>query len=191
MHATCSAHQIRTDPFNLIAYGEVYLNLEPPPHWFNFSLSFLCAPYWWSFSFLFQNLPILRFWKPTSALPFNSVLLLMFRRSLDSMIVYCPICLPFYAADFTFVPSPVICCNDASLFSSHMSLDAQLVAEFPEFLQFKNFANLLLRFVRWVLGSGTTLYSASLKAKGEVVTGRMVWIVGKWARGMWDAPDLI
>jgi hypothetical protein len=100
------------------------------------------------------------------------------------MTVYCPIFLPSYAAEFTIVASRVIYCNDADhkfmLVSSQMSLDSQLVADLPEeFLQFKNFANLPLRVVRWVLGFGTTFYSPSLKAKGEFVTGRMMWIVGK------------
>jgi hypothetical protein len=72
-----------------------------------------------------------------------------------------------------------------------MSLDSQLVPDLPQFLQFKNFANLPLRVVRWVLGFGPTFYSPSLKAKGEVVAGRTVWIVGKWARGMYGAPGLI
>jgi len=104
------------------------------------------------------------------------------------MIVYCPIFLPFHAAERTRVPSRVIYCNDADptfiLVNSQMSLDSQLVTDLPEFLQFKNFANLPLRVVRCVLGFGTYLYSTRVKAKGEVVTGKLVWIVGKRARGM-------
>lgn len=99
------------------------------------------------------------------------------------MIVYCPILLPFYAAEYTRDPSRAIYCNDADptfmLANSQMSLDSQLVADLPEFLQFKNFANLPLRVIRCVQGFGTNLYSTPVKAKGEVVAGRMVWIVDK------------
>ena len=65
------------------------------------------------------------------------------------------------------------------LVGSQMSLDSQLVAELPESLQFKNFANLPLQVLRWVLGLGAAVYSPSVKAEGEVVRGRMLWIIGK------------
>jgi len=101
----------------------------------------------------------------------------MIRRSLATTIIYCPIFLPFYAAEFIFVPIRVIYCNDADptfmLVNSQMSLDSQLVTDLPDFLQFKNFANLPLRVVRCVLGVGTYLYATPVKPKGEVVNRKI------------------
>jgi hypothetical protein len=77
MHAACSAHPFRTDPVNLITYGEVYLHLEFHLDLIS-SILFLLAPYWLSLIFYFNIYRYL-------------VILLMFRRSLASMIVHFPI----------------------------------------------------------------------------------------------------